>query len=49
MLANKKLKGSITSFQTIFLPMDDLSDPSAVAVFNHLDGNLFYLDLKQPL
>ncbi|WP_412031491.1 MSC_0618 family F1-like ATPase beta subunit [Metamycoplasma buccale] len=32
--------GSITSFQTIFLPMDDLSDPSAVAVFNHLDGNL---------
>lgn len=33
-------KGSITSFQTIFLPMDDLSDPSAVAVFNHLDGNL---------
>ncbi|WP_303923607.1 MSC_0618 family F1-like ATPase beta subunit [Ureaplasma parvum] len=32
--------GSITSFQTIFLPMDDLSDPSAVAVFNHLDGKL---------
>ncbi|WP_029513576.1 MSC_0618 family F1-like ATPase beta subunit [Mycoplasmopsis primatum] len=32
--------GSITSFQTIFLPMDDLSDPSAVAVFNHLNGNL---------
>ncbi|MCU4706426.1 MSC_0618 family F1-like ATPase beta subunit [Mycoplasma sp. CSL7503-lung] len=32
--------GSITSFQTMFLPMDDLSDPSAVAVFNHLDGSL---------
>ncbi|QSF13624.1 MSC_0618 family F1-like ATPase beta subunit [Mycoplasma sp. Mirounga ES2805-ORL] len=32
--------GSITSFETIFLPMDDLSDPSAVAVFNHLDGKL---------
>ncbi|MBN3534747.1 MSC_0618 family F1-like ATPase beta subunit [Mycoplasma procyoni] len=30
----------ITSFQTVFLPMDDISDPSAVAVFNHLDGNL---------
>ncbi|QDF65027.1 MSC_0618 family F1-like ATPase beta subunit [Mycoplasma nasistruthionis] len=32
--------GSITSFQTVFLPMDDLSDPSAVAVFNHLNGSL---------
>ncbi|WP_025755507.1 MSC_0618 family F1-like ATPase beta subunit [Mycoplasmopsis cricetuli] len=30
----------ITSFQTVFLPMDDISDPSAVALFNHLDGNL---------
>ncbi|UIU15122.1 F0F1 ATP synthase subunit beta [Ureaplasma urealyticum] len=36
----KNKNGSITSFQTIFLPMDDLSDPSAVAVFNHLDGKL---------
>ncbi|ACF07161.1 ATP synthase F1 subunit beta [Metamycoplasma arthritidis] len=36
----KNANGAITSFQTIFLPMDDLSDPSAVAVFNHLDGNL---------
>ncbi|UUD35102.1 F0F1 ATP synthase subunit beta [Mycoplasmopsis caviae] len=36
----KNQNGSITSFQTMFLPMDDLSDPSAVAVFNHLDGNL---------
>ncbi|KDE41591.1 ATP synthase F0F1 subunit beta [Metamycoplasma hyosynoviae] len=36
----KNANGSITSFQTIFLPMDDLSDPSAVAVFNHLDGSL---------
>ncbi|MCV3733764.1 F0F1 ATP synthase subunit beta [Mycoplasma enhydrae] len=36
----KNENGSITSFQTIFLPMDDLSDPSAVAIFNHLDGNL---------
>ncbi|MFV8476422.1 MSC_0618 family F1-like ATPase beta subunit [Mycoplasma sp. BRA290] len=32
--------GSITSFQTVFLPMDDLSDPSALAVFNHLGGSL---------
>ncbi|MBU4690538.1 F0F1 ATP synthase subunit beta [Mycoplasma sp. ES3157-GEN-MYC] len=36
----KNQNGAITSFQTMFLPMDDLSDPSAVAVFNHLDGNL---------
>nr|WP_318031286.1 hypothetical protein [Mycoplasmopsis bovis] len=36
----KNKNGAITSFQTVFLPMDDLSDPSAVAVFNHLDGNL---------
>lgn len=32
--------GAITSFQTVFLPMDDLSDPSAVAVFSHLNGSL---------
>ncbi|TPR54059.1 MSC_0618 family F1-like ATPase beta subunit [Metamycoplasma neophronis] len=32
--------GAITSFQTVFLPMDDLSDPSAIAVFNHLNGSL---------
>ncbi|WP_029608696.1 MSC_0618 family F1-like ATPase beta subunit [Mycoplasma simbae] len=36
----KNQNGAITSFQTMFLPMDDLSDPSAVAVFNHLDGSL---------
>lgn len=32
--------GTITSFQTVFLPMDDLSDPSAVAIFKHLNGSL---------
>ncbi|QKT05378.1 MSC_0618 family F1-like ATPase beta subunit [Mycoplasma sp. OR1901] len=36
----RNANGAITSFQTMFLPMDDLSDPSAVAVFNHLDGSL---------
>ncbi|SRX64352.1 F0F1 ATP synthase subunit beta [Mycoplasma mycoides] len=36
----KNKNGAITSFQTVFLPMDDLSDPSAVAVFNHLDSIL---------
>ncbi|PAK20937.1 F0F1 ATP synthase subunit beta [Mycoplasmopsis agassizii] len=36
--ANKE--GSITSFQTVFLPMDDLSDPAAVSIFAHLDAAL---------
>lgn len=37
---HRNSNGSITSFQTMFLPMDDLSDSSAVAVFNHLDGSI---------
>lgn len=32
--------GAITSFQTVFLPMDDFNDPSAVAVFQHLNVHL---------
>ncbi|WP_033160914.1 MSC_0618 family F1-like ATPase beta subunit [[Mycoplasma] collis] len=36
----KNKNGSITSFQTVFLPMDDLSDPSAVGIFNYLDSKL---------
>lgn len=32
--------GSITSFQTVFLPLDDLNDPSAVATFKHLTSSL---------
>lgn len=31
--------GSITSFQTVFLPMDDLSDPAAISLFSHLDSS----------
>lgn len=30
--------GSITSFQAIFVPADDFTDPSAVAAFAHLDS-----------
>ena len=37
--------GTITSFQTVFIPADDISDPSTVAVFSHLDGSLV-LDRK---
>ncbi|UVD81653.1 F0F1 ATP synthase subunit beta [Mycoplasma iguanae] len=32
--------GSITAFETVFLPMDDITDPSAVSVLNHLDSSL---------
>jgi len=32
--------GSITSFQTVFVPADDITDPAAVAVFSHLDGSI---------
>ena len=32
--------GSITSFQAVFVPADDYSDPAPVAVFTHLDGRL---------
>ncbi|PZF88934.1 F0F1 ATP synthase subunit beta [Listeria ivanovii] len=30
--------GSITSIQCVFLPADDIDDPSAVATFSHLDS-----------
>lgn len=32
--------GSITSIQCVFLPADDIDDPSAVAVFSHLDSTI---------
>lgn len=32
--------GSITSFQTVFVPADDITDPAAVAIFSHLDSSL---------
>lgn len=35
----KNENGSITSFQTVFLPMDDLSDPAAISLFTHLDSS----------
>ena len=37
--------GSITSFQTVFVPADDITDPAAVAIFSHLDSSLV-LDRK---
>lgn len=33
-------QGAITSFQTVFLPMDDITDPASIAIFTHLDGSL---------
>ncbi|QIK69171.1 F0F1 ATP synthase subunit beta [Erysipelothrix sp. HDW6C] len=32
--------GSITSIQAVFLPADDIDDPSAAAVFSHLDSTI---------
>lgn len=33
-------KGSITSIQAIYVPADDITDPSTVATFNHLQGRI---------
>lgn len=33
-------KGGITSFQAVYVPADDLTDPAVVAAFSHLDGAL---------
>ncbi|MFV0394180.1 MAG: F0F1 ATP synthase subunit beta [Coprobacillaceae bacterium] len=38
-------EGSITSIQAVFLPADDVDDPSAAAVFSHLDSTIV-LDRK---
>ena len=32
--------GSITSVQAIYIPADDLTDPSAVTIFSHLDSSI---------
>ncbi|MCK5867024.1 MAG: F0F1 ATP synthase subunit beta [Mycoplasmataceae bacterium] len=33
-------KGTITSFQSVFVSADDITDPAAVAIFTHLDGSI---------
>jgi F-type H+-transporting ATPase subunit beta len=33
-------KGSITSFQAVYVPADDLTDPSPATTFDHLDATL---------
>jgi F0F1-type ATP synthase beta subunit len=33
-------KGSITSFQAVYVPADDLTDPAPVATFAHLDATI---------
>ena len=32
--------GSITSFQAVYVPADDLTDPAVVTTFSYLDGGL---------
>ena len=38
-------KSSITTFETVFVPADDITDPSTVNIFAHLDSSLV-LDRK---
>ncbi len=38
-MSNNK-DGNITSFQTVFVPADDITDPATVAIFSHLDSSL---------
>jgi F-type H+-transporting ATPase subunit beta len=33
-------KGSVTSFQAVYVPADDITDPAPAAVFAHLDATL---------
>ena len=33
-------KGSITSFQAVYVPADDLTDPAPVTTFAHLDATI---------
>ena len=33
-------KNSITSFQAVYVPADDLTDPAVVSIFSHLDASL---------
>lgn len=42
---NTTSHGSITSFQSVFIPADDITDPAATSIFTHLDGSLV-LDRK---
>ncbi len=37
---NSTKNGSITSFQSVFLPADDITDPSAISIFTHLDSKI---------
>jgi len=37
---NTTKNGAITSFQAVYVPADDLTDPAVVATFSHLDGAL---------
>ena len=39
-------KGSITSFQAIYVPADDYTDPGVVTTFGHLDA-VIALDIRQ--
>lgn len=42
---NSTMDGSITSFQAIYIPADDIDDPAVSAISSHLDGKIV-LDRK---
>lgn len=35
---HERIKGSISAFEAIFVPADDLTDPAVVAIFSYLDS-----------
>lgn len=37
---DRRREGAITSFQAVYVPADDLTDPAVVAAFSHLDAAL---------
>lgn len=37
---SNSLTGSITTFETVFVPADDITDPATVNIFSHLDSSL---------
>ncbi len=40
-LIDSNENGSITSFQAIYVPADDFTDPAVVSVFPHIDSSIF--------
>ena len=35
---HERIKGSVSAFEAVYVPADDLTDPAVVAIFSYLDG-----------